>query len=102
MVSGQLHQKKQKLVTAESLNEVLQGKLHEEGVLVQKLNQNNEKLHRDLEHVISKANHMEIQLDRKRDEISQLKNDNEFLIKQVILSLNSCLFKKSGVQITIK
>lgn len=69
----------------ESLNGELKKKLHEEGISVQKLTQSNEKLHRDLDVVISNASRMEIQLDKKRDEISQLKNDNEFLIKQVSL-----------------
>lgn len=85
--SVQLHESKQKLATLEGINRDLGQELETQVTSVHNLTQSNEKLHRDLDDVIAKANRMEIQLDRKRDELSQAKNDNEFLIKQV--SVNS-------------
>lgn len=81
--SVQLHETKQKLVCVEGVNGELEKKLSDQDSSLVKKTNTNEKLHRDLDDVISKANRLEIQLDRKRDELSQLKNDNEFLIKQV-------------------
>lgn len=81
--SLQLHELKQKVVSVNDANENFQKQLREQGSFIQKLEMSNEKLHRTMDEAISKANRVEIQLERKRDEISQLKNDNEFLIKQV-------------------
>lgn len=62
-------------MTVESINGELRKTLHEKGISVQNLTQINEKLHRDLDVVISSASRMEIQ------RVSY----KEFLIKQVSL-----------------